>query len=170
VPKPHRGRPLKFGRPARSVTVTLPQDTIAQLKAIDPDLGQAIVRVSARTDPGRVARRPRVALVTQAGRSVIVVTPVPALKRLRGIQLIPTGDAERALIALTEPMGVAQFELRIQDALETVRLSDDDRQTLQQLEEILKETRRSGATLLKELRIIVLETVRRRKERLPAGR
>ena len=37
------GRPRKYGRASRAVTVTLPDDVIARLGAIDADLGQAIV-------------------------------------------------------------------------------------------------------------------------------
>jgi len=39
-----RGRPKKYGRPARAVTVTLPEDILATLNAADTDLGRAIVK------------------------------------------------------------------------------------------------------------------------------
>ena len=39
------GRPRKFGRPSRPVTVTLPDDVLGRLHAVDNDLGNAIVRV-----------------------------------------------------------------------------------------------------------------------------
>ena len=42
------GRPHKFGRPSRAVTVTLPEDVIGRLSAIDVDLGRAIVAVVQR--------------------------------------------------------------------------------------------------------------------------
>ena len=40
------GRPRKFGRPSRAVTLTLPDDVIATLETIDKDLSQAIVRMA----------------------------------------------------------------------------------------------------------------------------
>ena len=49
------GRPSKYGRPSRAVTVTLPEDVLDGLEAIDADLGRAIVRLAER--PG--APRPR---------------------------------------------------------------------------------------------------------------
>ena len=41
---PRRGRPRKFSRPSRSVTLTLPDDVIAALLAVDSDLSRAVVR------------------------------------------------------------------------------------------------------------------------------
>ena len=41
-----RGRPHKFSRPARTVTVTLPDDVIEALGQIDADLSRAIVRLA----------------------------------------------------------------------------------------------------------------------------
>ena len=40
-----RGRPRKFSRPSRAITLTLPEDTIAALRAVDRDLSRAVVRV-----------------------------------------------------------------------------------------------------------------------------
>ena len=36
------GRPRKFGRPSRSVTVTLPEDVLTRLGGIDSDLALAV--------------------------------------------------------------------------------------------------------------------------------
>src|SRR6266496_4942645 len=52
------GRPHKFGRPSRAVTVTLPEDVIARLSAIDVDLGRAIVAVVQRRRLRPAAKRP----------------------------------------------------------------------------------------------------------------
>ena len=54
---PRRGRPQKFGRPSRAVTLTLPEDVIAALGRVDDDLSRAIVRVS-KPLLGDVASRP----------------------------------------------------------------------------------------------------------------
>ena len=40
-----RGRPLKFGRPTRSLSVSLPKDVVAWLESIDPDPAWAIVHL-----------------------------------------------------------------------------------------------------------------------------
>jgi hypothetical protein len=41
-----RGRPRKFLAPSRAVTLTLPEDVIAALEAVDHDLSRAIVGVA----------------------------------------------------------------------------------------------------------------------------
>ena len=70
------GRPRKFGRPSRAVTVTLPDDVLGRLHAVDQDLGNAIVRM-VETRAGRGTARPRAAEIASYGNhAVIVVTPV----------------------------------------------------------------------------------------------
>ncbi len=51
---PRRGRPRKFIAPSRAVTLTLPEDVLEALDALDHDLSRAVVRV---TQP-HMARRP----------------------------------------------------------------------------------------------------------------
>ena len=51
------GRPRKFGRPSRAVTVTLPEDVLTRLGVLDTDLGRAIVTLVERR--GARAREPR---------------------------------------------------------------------------------------------------------------
>jgi hypothetical protein len=155
MPRTRRGRPQKFGRPARAVTITLPVDTVVTLQAIDPDLGCAIVELVGRTEDRR--RRPAVKLAHYGRRSIIVVRPVPALKRIPGVELVPSGDAARAFIALTERMTIATFELRVQDALDTPSLDRSGRAVLTGLADILREARRSGRLALSERTIIVVE-------------
>ena len=46
-----RGRPRKFSRPARTVTVTLPDDVLERLARVDADLGRAIVRLAQSHEP-----------------------------------------------------------------------------------------------------------------------
>src|SRR5438046_9961943 len=84
------GRPHKFGRPSRAVTVTLPEDVIARLSAIDVDLGRAIVAVVQRGRLRPAAKRPA-ELERYGSRSVIVVPPGKALRQLAGVQLVPPG-------------------------------------------------------------------------------
>ena len=87
--KPGRGRPRKFGRSAKSVTLTLPHDVIERLGAMNTDLGRAIVSLVERT-PGKPRRtRPPAEVATYGNRSVILVTPVRALTKLLGVQLVP---------------------------------------------------------------------------------
>src|SRR5580765_69155 len=102
------GRPPKYGRPSRAVSMTLPEDVLVRLRALDPDLGSAIVRLVERNRKPR-ERAARLAEIAAYGsRAVIVVNLAKTLKRLPGVQLVPIGNG-RALIALEHPHSIAQF-------------------------------------------------------------
>src|SRR5437660_742831 len=110
---PRRGRPRKFPAPSRAVTLTLPEDVLASLGAIDADLSRAIVRIA------QTKRRPRgrgpAELVEFGGRAVIVVNSTRTLEKQTGVLLIPLSDG-RALISFDETMTPARLELGIKAA------------------------------------------------------
>ena len=156
------GRPRKFGRASRAVTVTLPEDVIARLVAIDADLGRAIVAVveRKRLPPSTAARAAE--LAGYGSRSVIVVPPVHGLKHLAGVQLVPIG-ANRALISLAHPHSIPQLELNLRDALDRDDVDRPERPTFAAVAEILQNARRSAGIDVEERTIIVLESKRRRR-------
>jgi hypothetical protein len=155
-----RGRPRKFGRPARSVTLTLPDDVIARLGALDADMGRAVVGLVERVRRKAGFRLPA-EVATHGSHSVILVTPVPALRKLRGVQLVPVADG-RALIALNHPHGIPQLELDLRDVLEKRSLKGRDRLVLEAVAAILKDARFSEGLTVHERSIIVFEARRRR--------
>lgn len=156
------GRPPKYGRASRAVSLTLPEDVIRRLSAIDADLGRAIVTLAERSTPKR-SRAPRPAEIASYGNhAVIIVTPVKALKRLAGVQLVPVGNG-RALIALERTHSIQQLELEIGDVIEHNNVPLPDRQALKAIADILRRTRRSREVSLEERMIIVLESTRRRR-------
>lgn len=161
-----RGRPRKFATASRAVTLTLPEDIIEALGAVDRDLGRAIVRV---TQP-EMAKRPRppAELATFGRRAVIVVNPTPTLAKRVNIGLVPLPDG-RALISLDESMTAARLELSIQDALADSQLPPADALIFKAIEEILKNARRSGSVAILHRNIMVLESNRstRRRGRKP---
>jgi hypothetical protein len=157
--KPRRGRPKKYGRDSRAVTVTLPEDVLASLHALDADLGRAIVRLVERQGTtGAPALRPA-ELATYGTHAVIVVTPARALKRLPGVQLVPVGNG-RALIALDRPLAIPQLELDVRDALHETEVTIPERTVLKGLADILQQARSSRAVSVNERTIIVLESKR----------
>jgi hypothetical protein len=154
------GRPPKYGRPSRAVTVTLPEDVLAGLGAVDADLGRAIVRLAERRGPGRARARRPAELSSYGNHAVIIVNPANALKRLNGVQLVPVGNG-RALIALAQPHSIPQLELSVRDAIERGDVSRRERETLEAIVGILQQARRSRSVTLAERTIIVLESRRR---------
>jgi hypothetical protein len=154
-----RGRPHKFGRPSRAVTLTLPEDVICALERVDDDLGRAVVRVS-QPLVTRPALSAGAELSNYGQSAVIVVRPVAALNRLPGVMLVPMPDG-RALISLDDSMNVHEFELQLRDVLaEDRRLSREDRAALEAIGQILKTARRTHGVTLHQRRIIVLHSRR----------
>lgn len=159
------GRPQKFGRPSKALTVTLPQDVIERLQVVDSDIGRAIVAVTERRTPHRTGRgSSRAELASYGDRAVIVVLPVKALGKLQGVQLVPIGGG-RALIALDEAQSISGFELQLRDALEHSPVKGDERETMEAIASILGQARRSPQVALRPRTIIVLESNRRRRSR-----
>ena len=159
---PRRGRPRKFGEPSRAVTLTLPENVIAALDAVDHDLSRAVVRV---TQP-EMAKQPHPAaeLVTFGGRAVIVVNPTRTLERRTGVILVPLSDG-RALIAFDESMTPARLELKIQDELDDRALPAEDARDLREHPRPARRRRadRQSVVLLQR-NIIVLENVPHRSK------
>jgi hypothetical protein len=156
------GRPRKYGRAARAVTVTLPEDILARLAGVHTDLGRAIVTLAERNGKGRT-RSPHPAEIAAYGNhAVIVVNPARALKRLPGVQLVPIGSG-RALISLDPRYSISQLELDLGDALEHAGLVKAERELLQAIGKILRDARRSRQLVATERTIIVLERKRQRR-------
>src|SRR5690348_16391673 len=117
LPKHRPGRPPKYGRPSRAVTVTLPEDVLKRLSEVDADLGRAIVSVAEYGAPRKPRAIRHAELASYGSHAVIMVTPVKALKRIPGVQLVPIGNG-RALISLDEAQSFPKFELHLRDAIE----------------------------------------------------
>jgi hypothetical protein len=161
---PRRGRPSKFGRSARAITVTLPEDAITTLMALNLDIGRAIVQLC-ETHASQLSRAlpPPVELSTYGGTgALILIAPVGTLKRVPGVELIPLTDG-RALISLDDSKTLQTLELHVRDALELDMLSDEDRAALTGLADVLRGSRRGDALSLRTRTIIVIEPTRRPK-------
>ena len=88
-----RGRPLKFGRPSRLLTITLPHDVVGWLQGVHPDPAWAIVSLYNRlVRPGSRAprqARPRVELAGLTGRRALIVVDPAIYRSLPGVAVIP---------------------------------------------------------------------------------
>jgi hypothetical protein len=159
---PRRGRPRKFVGPSRAVTLTLPENVISALSALDHDLSRAVVRV---TQP-EIAKRPHppAELATFGRRAVIVVNPTRTLEQRTGVLLVPLSDG-RALIAFDESMTTARLELKIQDEIDAHGLPAEDARIFKSIRNVLKSARRSKSVALHQRNIIVLEYTGRRAKR-----
>lgn len=163
---PRRGRPRKFARPSRAVTLTLPEEVLDALTALDPDLSRAVVRV---TQP-ELAKRPHppAELAAFGQHAVIIVNPSSTLERLTGVMLVPLPDG-RALISFDEPRTIAELELQIQDLVDDPRVAAADKVMFQQVSGILRDARRDHGVAVQRRNIIVLEKVHAARPRASAA-
>jgi hypothetical protein len=156
--RPRRGRPRKFTRPSRAVTLTLPHDVIEALRAVDPDLSRAVVRAVEHGSPATPSLATE--LVTYGNRQVIVVPRSLALAVRADVELIPLSDG-RALIAFDERLSVPQLELKLGDALTDPALTGEDRSIFEALTGILSGARRDATASVQQRSIIVLQRAKR---------
>lgn len=139
-----RGRPLKFGRPAQLVTVTLPDDVVAWLGTIDADLGWAVVKLHERSVKAGPARSHTIAdLVQLPGRRALILVRPESFANLKGISTIPLADG-RGFLALDPGKGVADLELAVIDRLDMHGLPASERADLQFLRQQLRQWREDG--------------------------
>lgn len=151
-----RGRPRKFDEPTRVVSLTLPESVIASLTDLHGDLGHAVTRL-ARKVVEHVPRRQPAELVMFGRRATISVRPSRSLARRLAVELVPMPDG-RALIAFGTPKTVAEFELRLHDALDDETTDQEDREACEAMRAILRNARRSDDVALAMRNILVLES------------
>jgi len=140
-----RGRPLKFGRPTRPLSVSLPDDVIAWLETLDPDPAWAIVSLFEKARTRHVGPTPRAPaeLVQLPGkRALILVTP-DVFDGLAGVSVIRLSDG-RGFLALQPGKGYADLELAVVDMIDAAGVSPDRRQALVEIRKQLREWRQSG--------------------------
>jgi hypothetical protein len=157
------GRPLKFGRPARTVVLTLPEDVLAWLRTEHIDPGWAIVRLFERQNAtSRSRERPTAPIAELAplpGRTALIVVSPDLLRGVDGVEIIPFADG-RGFLALHTGRGMAELELSVIDAIERPNLDARQRTRLVSFRDQLRLWRRDR-TLRFEERSIVLAHVKR---------
>jgi hypothetical protein len=140
------GRPRKFERPSRVITLTLPEDTIDMLSQINTDRAKAIVQAVEIATPPESETRSAVELIEVGSKTGMLTVPycgylhdIPSLKFIKIA-------ANRFLVALSVGSTLSSVEITVSDELE--KLADDDdkmreRQILKQLLIQLRTLRRS---------------------------
>lgn len=163
-----RGRPPKFGRPARLVAITLPHDVLDWLGSIDPDLGKAVVALF--DAPGGKAAPPRALPPSGAeivevgrGRGLILVSP-NLVRDVTGVDAIPFGEG-RAFLALEPSWTTADLELAVVDVLERGVEDRTRRSELSIFRGQLRALRTDPSVRLTQRSIIVVERGARRQRK-----
>jgi hypothetical protein len=160
-----RGRPQKFGRPARVVALTLPDDVVEWLRSIHHDLGWAVVSLFEGTvKRAKRPKRPPAAqpaeLVQLSGRRALIVVDPGSFKGMAAVSIIPLANG-RAFLALADGRGMADLELAIGDRLEAPGLSEKRRRELEALKAKFREWRHTPGLTFHSRSIIVAARARR---------
>jgi hypothetical protein len=145
---------LKFGRPSRTVTLTLPRDTLDALQQVDADYARAVVALVERR---AASPRTRPVDTLPAGRrqSLIVIDP-SEIPLLPGCSFVRIG-ASSAFIALDPGAGLADLELAVVDRMNDVDITRAQRKALRVLRAALKKWRQDRRIVAHPRAIVVLE-------------
>lgn len=141
-----RGRPLKFGRPGQSVTLTLPADVVDWLHTLHDDLAWAIVGLFEHRDHVKKSNRLKSAvaeLVQLPGRRALILVRPDLLRSVPGVAVVPLSDG-RAFIALEAGGGVADLELAVLDRLDSPGVAGTERAQLTEFRQLIREWRKQG--------------------------
>lgn len=153
-PRRKRGRPLKFGRPARAVTVTLPLDVIDKLRTIHPDLSRAVVDLVEQQwrgeDPHQVCLRE-----VSPGQHLILVPYLVTLTQVAGVRLFPISSG-RYLIVIPARGRTHDLELSLRDMLEAGTVPTHEKSAVEDLVRLLARYRRQ-LSITEESFLIVLQ-------------
>lgn len=141
-----RGRPLKFGRPGQSVTLTLPADVIDWLHTLHEDAAWAIVGLYERR--GTLKRPPAAAkavaeLVQLPGARALIVVRPDLLCNVPGVSVVPLSDG-RAFLALEAGSGAADLEVAVLDRLDAPGVSVQERAQLVEFRQLVRKWRTEG--------------------------
>jgi hypothetical protein len=166
-----RGRPLKFGRPAHLLALTLPRDVVGWLRRIHRDPAWAIVRLFERLSGERrrkPAAPPAVELARLSPRRALIVVDPQSIRSVPGVSVVPVAHG-RAFLAFDEGRGLADLELAIAERVEDPNTSAAERQDLRRVHRQVRDWRRSRGYRFSTQSIVLVERVGRRRRR-PATR
>lgn len=152
------GRPPKFDEPSRPITVTLPDSTLEGLSRVDPDRGQAIVKLTKHAlGQGRETTPPVEIVKMAANTGLIIVGPSVALRRIPFLHLVEVAPT-RYLLALDPGNDFKALEIAIHDVLDEVAEDDiQERRLLRDLLDHIKHLRKSDRVSIAEILFVRLD-------------
>jgi hypothetical protein len=162
VPRKPRGRPLKFGRRAQLLALTLPHDVVDGLRRIHSDPAWAIVSLYEKLadkvhHPRRETGR-RVELAQLSPDRALIVVDPQLIQSVPGVSVVPVA-AGRAFLAFGEGRGLADLEVAVLDRLQTDQVSPALRKELTVLHRQIRGWRRSRRLRFSTRSIIIVERV-----------
>jgi hypothetical protein len=149
------------------IAVTLPEEVVDGLRAVNPDLGWAIVTLFKKTAKRQKLRRPagnEAELIAVGGTRSLIVVPKQLFQSLNlpGVNILPLHD-DRAFLALRPGRGVSDLVLAVDDRLHARSLGPAKAAALRRLRTQLQRWRSSRQLRCDTRSIIVVE--RRRSGR-----
>lgn len=169
-----RGRPLKFGRPAQLLALTLPRDVVDGLRRIHPDPAWAIVALYEML--ARKASRPRreakpgveLAQISRTNNDALIVVDPRVIKSVPGVSVVPVA-AGRAFLAFDEGRGLADLEGGVLDRLQDGKVDPAAREELTTLHRQIRNWRRSRRLRFSTRSIILVGGANHARRRRWAG-
>jgi hypothetical protein len=149
------GRPPKFEETRRPITVTLPERTLQQLAAIDPDRAHAIVKAVTLTTGFNSEGRPLVDVVdTFPGQAIILVGPSKRLQEIEWLRLLEIAPA-RYLLLVPTGTPTESLELAVGDILDHLTPNETyEHELLGELHKVLRHRRRQQEVSKGEILLI----------------
>jgi hypothetical protein len=171
VSRKPRGRPLKFGRPAQILALTLPHDVVKGLRRISRDPAWAIVslyeRLADKVPHPPPKAGPGVELARLSPNSALIVVDPQLIHSVPGVSVVPV-VAGRAFLAFGEGRGLADLEVAVLDRLQHGDVSPTVRKELTVLHRQIRDWRRSRRLRFSTRSIIIVERVSHtRRGRVP---
>lgn len=126
--------------------MTLPDDVVAQLKQMGPDLGWAVVKLCERASKQNLrggAARPIADLVQLPSRRALILVRPDVFRNIPGVAVIPLADG-RGFLALEPGRGAAELEIAVLDRLETAGIGEPERDALVAVRALLRKWRQDG--------------------------
>ncbi len=155
INKSRGGRPPKFPEASRPITVTLPERTLQQLAAINPDRAKAIASLAEATSGNVTMPNKGVDIVEIApGKAIILVGPSTALLSIPWLRLVEVAP-HRFLLVVPSGKAVESLEVALMDLIEGLPESkQNERIMLEELRHVISHHRRHNGVSRAEMLFI----------------